>query len=833
MKGLWKRLLCLILVAALVVPMAFDVSSASAATKPTLSKTSKTLTGVGSTYTLKVKNQPVNTTLTWSSSQPKVATVNGLGQVTAVGKGTTTVTCLITYTDKSVMKLNCKIAVKVPATAVKISNAKLVNNAQQMVVGETYDFNRTLTPKKSSDKTYWVIADEDIATVNSSGVVTAVKAGVTQLQARTGANKTAAMNSLNTVTDSINIIITEPVATVTSTKLTSDKVVTIQFSHAMTKSSLINAAGSLNTGNVSIEGKTVNSVKAADLGKITPVLSTDGKTLTLTATNKWDGVYAIKIESDATTQTGITFKGYDEEFDFSDTLTPAIVSCTVDDTGFVALITFNKEIDISKLAVQLNDTTLNATTQSVLTTVSNYVLKSDKKTIQLDLSTISSSDYNKPIKIYLTGITDLKGNFTTPYVNEFYVVTDTTTKPNATLSYVERTAKNTLTAHFSKSIQYAGYMTINNTTVYGVVDPKDKTCVNYNIGSSIANSTGYLNGTVSGWLSYNSVTTGSTTNFVVDMSVGATAPVLTGYELISTVNNNNTVVNSIILTYSKDVVLTNTSGVLSTVYQDTNSNIIPYYLTYAATVQDNVVTIVIDPSSTIGTGIYTVNIPAYFVSDSYNNYNEAVTIQLNSTNSTGTQLPAPTSIIQDATNPSVFTVNFSKKVDLTSAQTVTNYTIDTVHPISAVVVSNSDAGAAIQLTFAAGSIPVTSNYPIYIENVSGYSGTYQAMAKYTELKKLNENVAPVLQSAKLSGSTITLTFNEKIQGTAVFNVYNYGSLVAVNSSQGYYIQDNMIVIILAQTVIGTNVYVTPGTGCSIKDAAGNSAILPSQITVTQ
>ena len=833
MKGFWKRLLCLVLVAALVVPMAFDLSSASAATKPTLNTTSKTLTGVGTTYILKVKNQPKKTTLTWSSSQPKVANVNGLGQVTAVGKGTTTVTCLITYTDKTYIKLTSKITVKVPATAVKINNAKLVNNAQQMVVGESYDFNRTLTPKTSSDKTYWVIADEDIATVNSSGVVTAVKAGVTQLQARTAANKTAAMDSLNPVTDSINIIITEPVATVTSTKLTSDKVVTIQFTHAMTKSSLINAAGSLNTGNVSVDGKTVNNVKAADLGKITPTLSTDGKTLTLTATNKWDGVYAIKIENDATTQTGITFKGYDEEFDFSDTLDPALVSCAVDDTGVVALITFNKEIDISKLAVQLNDATLDAVTQTVLTSVSNYVLKSDKKTIQLDLSMISAKDYNKPIKIYLSGITDLKGNPTKPYNNEFYVVTDTTTKSNATLSYVERTGKNTLTAHFSKSIQNAGFITINNMTVYGTVDQKDKTCVNYNISSSVANSTGYLNGTISGWLSYNSITSGSATNFVVDMSVGATAPVLTGYELVSTVNNNNTVVNSIVLTYSKNVILTNASGTLSTVYQDATSNIIPYYLTYAATVKDNVVTIVIDPSTSIGTGLYTVTIPAYFVSDSYNNYNEAVTIRLASSTNATTQLPAPTSISQDASNPSIFTVTFGKKVDLTSAQTTTNYTIDTVHPVSAVVISNSDTGATIQLTFAAGSIPITSNYPVYIENVSGYSGTYQAMAKYTVLKQLNENVAPVLQAAKISGSTITLTFNEKIQGTAAFNVYNNGNLVAINSSQGYYIQDNMVVIILAQSVYGTNVYVTPATGCSIKDVAGNSAILPSQIAVTQ
>lgn len=832
MKGLWKRLLCLVLVVVLAVPMAFSSESVSAATKPKLNKTSKTLTGVGSTYTLQVKNQPSNTTLKWSSSKASVATVNGLGQVTAVAKGKTTITCLITYSDKSVTKLTATITVKVPATAVSISNANLTNNAHVMVVGDTYDFNRKLTPAGSSDKTYWVIADEDIATVDSNGVVTAVKAGVTQLQARTGKNKTAAMDSLNTVTDSINIQITEPVATVSSVTLTSDKVVTVLFSHAMTKSSLITASGALNTSNVTVTAKTVNNVTAADLGTITPSLSDDGKTLTLTTTNDWDGVYNIKIENDATTQAGITFNGYDEEFDFSDTLVPALLSATVDDTGFVALMTFNKEIDISGLTVRISDTTLNATTLTVLTTVSNYTLKSDKKTIQLDLSTISSIDYNKPIKISLSGIKDTKGTYTTPYNNEFYVYTDTTTKPNATLNYVERTGKYTLTAHFSKSIRYAGAITIANTTVYGVVDSSDKTCVNYTINSTVANNTGYLTGTAIGWMSYNSTTAGTSTAFNVDMSVGTTLPAITNSELVTT-TNNSTIVNSIILTFNKDVKLTTTSGSLYSSYVDTYSNVIPYYLTYAATVTDNVVTIVIDPSTPVGNGIYTVTIPAYFVTDSYSNSNEQTTISLTTTSSATTQLSAPTGIVQDSTNPSILYVSFSQKLDLTTAQNVLNYQIDTNYPQSAIVTTNSTSGATVQLTFGPGSIPYTMNYPIYVQNICGYSGTYSTMAKYTLYQSLNENVAPTLTSAKLTGSTIILTFSEKIQGTAAFNVYNYGTQVTLNSSSSCYIQDNTVVIVLAQAIVGNNITVSPGTNCVIKDALGNSASLASSIAVSQ
>lgn len=829
MKGFWKRFVCLVLVAILAVPMTFH--TASAASLPKLNKTSLTLNGVGMTYTLKVKNEPANTTLTWSSSDTDVATVNALGQVTGMSKGKAVVTCLVTYSDKSIVKLTCKITVKVPATAVSISNAQLKNNTHEMIVGQTYDFNRKLTPSNSSDKTYWIIKDEDIATVDKNGVVTAVKQGTTQLEARTGKNKTAAMDPLNTVTHSINITITEPVAEVTEVKKTDDKTLTIKFSAAMKKASLINASGSLNTGNITIEGKKVNNVTAADLGVITPNLTTDGLTLTLKTTNKFDGVYSVKIENDCLTESGIAFKGYDQELDFSDTLIPAITAATVDDTGFVANILFNKEVDISGLTVTVADTTLNPTTQLLLTTASNYKLKADKKTLQLDLSGIAYADYNKQLHIYISGIKDLKGNFTQPYNNDIYLYTDNSQKPNATLSYVKRTSKTTITAYFSKAIQNGGYMTLNNVTVYGAVDSNDKTAVNYTImDSTITNATGYLNGTITGWNSYNTLMPASAVNFVVDMSVGAAAPTITNYQMTTTMNNN-TPVNTIVITYNKDVTLPVNTGVLSAVYRDANSNIIPYYITYGATAKGNVVTILIDPSTTIGTGIYTVTLDTGFVYDSYKNNSDKTTLTLSASATSTAQFPAPTEIRQDKDNPSIIYVNFPKKVDLASAQTPSNYSFDTVHPYSAYVTSNSDAGATVQLTFTPGALRYTSNYPVTIENVSGYSGSYQPMAKYYKLQQFNENAAPKFQYARLNGNTITMYFDEAIQGTVVLNIYSGGNLITLNSSTSYYIQDNTIVIVLAQAVSSTNLYIIPQSGCSIKDAAGNSATLASQIPV--
>lgn len=80
------------------------------ASKVTLNKKSATL-GVGKTLTVKATVSPSNTnnkSITWSTSNNKVATVNKNGKITAKKKGTAT----ITATTKNGKKATCKITVK-------------------------------------------------------------------------------------------------------------------------------------------------------------------------------------------------------------------------------------------------------------------------------------------------------------------------------------------------------------------------------------------------------------------------------------------------------------------------------------------------------------------------------------------------------------------------------------------------------------------------------------------------------------------------------------------------------------------------------------------------
>ena len=173
-----------------------------AATKVAFSCTNKTV-AIGGTYTLTVQGvTDKKATYAWSSADKEIAKVSKSGVVTGVSAGSTTVKCKITMSDKSTKTLSCKVTVKeqIAATSVKISNAKLgTMNAHTIKVGDSYDFNRTLSPSNSNDKTYWYVLNEDYAEVDSGGVVTAKKEGMTILMARSGIDRIEAESLTNTV----------------------------------------------------------------------------------------------------------------------------------------------------------------------------------------------------------------------------------------------------------------------------------------------------------------------------------------------------------------------------------------------------------------------------------------------------------------------------------------------------------------------------------------------------------------------------------------------------------------------------------------------------------
>lgn len=165
MRKLKQIVVCLLLTVLLagVLP-AQTVEAATvklSATKVTMIK--------GESKTLKVSG--TKSKVTWKSSKKNVATVNSKGKVTAKAKGTTTITAKV-----GSKTLKCTVTVEAP----KISKTSL-----------SLDVKKTATLKVSGtkQKVKWSSNKTSVATVSSSGKVTAKKAGTATITAKVGTKK--------------------------------------------------------------------------------------------------------------------------------------------------------------------------------------------------------------------------------------------------------------------------------------------------------------------------------------------------------------------------------------------------------------------------------------------------------------------------------------------------------------------------------------------------------------------------------------------------------------------------------------------------------------------
>ncbi len=156
----------------------------------TLNKTTLTLKK-NATETLSTTFAPTNATVkdvTWESSDTEVATVSSTGKVTAVAPGTAT----ITVTTKNNGKM-ATCTVIVPSTEVTISKTSL-----SMVNGTTATL--TATANGPGATINWTSSNQTVATISSTGVITAKAVGSTTITATASDNNTVKATCTVTVT---------------------------------------------------------------------------------------------------------------------------------------------------------------------------------------------------------------------------------------------------------------------------------------------------------------------------------------------------------------------------------------------------------------------------------------------------------------------------------------------------------------------------------------------------------------------------------------------------------------------------------------------------------
>ena len=130
--------------------------------------------------------------LTWKSSRPRYATVDANGLVTGLAKGSAKIT--VTTSNRKKSSVTVKVLDPNAPAAVAISQPGPIT----LHAGETLQLSAALTPSTAKSTFTWTSSRARVATVDASGLVTAVAKGRAKITVKT-ANKKKATIVINVV----------------------------------------------------------------------------------------------------------------------------------------------------------------------------------------------------------------------------------------------------------------------------------------------------------------------------------------------------------------------------------------------------------------------------------------------------------------------------------------------------------------------------------------------------------------------------------------------------------------------------------------------------------
>lgn len=148
--------------------------------------------GIGQNASLHPIVLPTNATnksVTWTTSDKNIAVVDQAGKVIGLNKGNTTI---IATTKDGNDIATCTVSVKyIPVTDITLNKS-----SSTIYAGESEPLSPNIAPENASNKAInWTSSDSSVATVDSSGTVTGLKAGNATITATSAdGNKTASCN---------------------------------------------------------------------------------------------------------------------------------------------------------------------------------------------------------------------------------------------------------------------------------------------------------------------------------------------------------------------------------------------------------------------------------------------------------------------------------------------------------------------------------------------------------------------------------------------------------------------------------------------------------------
>jgi uncharacterized protein YjdB len=262
--------------------------------------TSKTLTE-GESFTLVANVQPAdadNKSVTWSSSNASVASVDASGKVLALKPGT----AIITATTRDGGK-TATCTVTVERKVIPVTGVSVTPTSKTLTEGESFTLVATVQPADADNKSVsWSSSDAGVASVDASGKVLALKAGTAIITATTqDGGKTATC----TVTVERKVIPVTGVSVTPTTKTLTEGesftlVATVQPADADNKSV---SWGSSNTSVASVDASGKVLALKPGTAIITATTRDGGKTATCTVTVERKVIPVTGVSVTPTTKT--------------------------------------------------------------------------------------------------------------------------------------------------------------------------------------------------------------------------------------------------------------------------------------------------------------------------------------------------------------------------------------------------------------------------------------------------------------------------------------------------------------------------------------------------
>lgn len=274
-----------------------------------------------------------DTTIKWYSSNPSIVTVSQNGEIKALNTGEAFV--YVMSNENNAIKDSCNIVVHQPVKSLNI-DARLLT----LKVEETYWFKVTFDPSDADNKkVLWSSTDEAVATVDASGMVTAVNPGEAWIKAISDDNPEACDSCKVTVSQSVTGIEMD------ITECTLNKIgQTVQLTATVLPE---------NASNKNVNWKSSNeSVCIVSNGKVVAVGFGKAVVIATTEEGGYMAICTVTVEEETAALKGDV--NLDGKVDISDVV--AVINTMAGDTTFKATSDVNNDgkTDISDVVSVIN-----------------------------------------------------------------------------------------------------------------------------------------------------------------------------------------------------------------------------------------------------------------------------------------------------------------------------------------------------------------------------------------------------------------------------------------------------------------------------------------------